>query len=177
MSRSDARFLRRLVGTTVTAHDDSKSWTWVIEEKLSEEAVSMTENDVKMGRGTPMTVGKFLCHLAGHPDRKAFMRIYHQIPIDGTEDADINTLSQQAVPPEICGELESFKLLRGCPAVPQFLGHATETQGNHDLVPGGYIQYVVWEKVLGEPLTQEFFWSLDRSIRDEIRSKFCAAYK
>ncbi|OQE15800.1 hypothetical protein PENFLA_c030G02982 [Penicillium flavigenum] len=135
--------------------------TWVIMEKLSERAVVMTETDVKMGRGPSITVGKFLCHLEGHPDLKAFMRIYHQIPIAGTEDADPDTLAQQAVPPKTCGELESFKLLKGCPAVPLFLGHAERTQGKHELLPGGF----------------ESFWGLNLSARDEIRSKFRAAYE
>ncbi|KAJ5231029.1 hypothetical protein N7489_011737 [Penicillium chrysogenum] len=52
------------------------------------------------------------------------MRIYHQIPIAGTEYADSDILAQRAVSPEVYGELESFMLLKGCPAVPQFLGHA-----------------------------------------------------
>jgi hypothetical protein len=89
MSCSDARFLRRLIGTTVTTYDaaphptfsersppgqfprlpsmsatvlEENSRTWVITEKLSERAVCMTETDVKMGRGPSITVGKFLCH-------------------------------------------------------------------------------------------------------------------
>ncbi|CAP97553.1 hypothetical protein EN45_102270 [Penicillium chrysogenum] len=77
-----------------------------------------------MGRGASITVGKFLCHLEGHPGLKAFMRIYHQIPIAGTEYADPDILAQRAVLPEVYGELESLMLLKGCPAVPQFLGHA-----------------------------------------------------
>jgi len=174
MSHYDAHLLPRLIGTTVTTYDDA-SWTWVITKKLSEKVAPMTETDVKMRRGFSKTVGKFLCHLEGRPDRQAFMRIYYQIPIVGTEDADVEILAQQAVPPPVCGELESFKLLRGCSAVPRFLGHAEKTQGEHDLVPGGYIRYVVWEKVPGESLTEEFFWGLDRSIRDDIREKFRAA--
>jgi hypothetical protein len=73
--------------------------------------------------------------------------------------------------------LESFKLLKGCPAVPQFLGHAERTQGEHELLPGGFVRYIVWQKVPGEPLTKEFFWSLNRSARDELRSKLRAAYE
>jgi len=121
----------------------------------------MTDHDVKMGRGSPKTVGKFLCHLAEDPKQIAFMRVYQQIPITGTEDGDHDTLARQAVLPGVCGELESFKLLQsgGCSAVPRFLGHAESSQREHDLVPGGYVRYLVWEKVPGEPLTEEFFWA------------------
>lgn len=90
----------------------------------------MADHDVKMGRGSAKTVGKFLCHFAGDPNQIAFMRIYQQIPITGTEDADHDTLVRQAVAPGVCGELESFKMLQsgGCGAVPRFLGYAESTQ-------------------------------------------------
>ncbi|KAJ5570809.1 hypothetical protein N7535_004469 [Penicillium sp. DV-2018c] len=130
----------------------------------------MTDHDVQMGRGAAKTVCKFLCHAAGDPNQVAFMRIYQQIPITGTEDADPDTLARQAVAPGVCGELEAFKILQnaGCGAVPRFLGHAESTQGDDDLLPGGYIKYLVWEKVPGEPLTKEFFWGLDITAREDI---------
>ncbi|KAJ5645474.1 hypothetical protein N7507_011485 [Penicillium longicatenatum] len=173
----DARLIRGLVGTTITTYDlvsdgaspestslalsskssrDGPSFvtpsalaaspetaaslgisrTWVLKEKLSERAVPMTDHNVNMGRGSSQTVGKFLCHL--------------------TED--LNQVAQ-AVPPGVCGELDAFKQLQSecCSAVPRFLGHAESTQGDHNLVPKGYIRYLVWEKVPGEPLTTELF--------------------
>lgn len=155
------------------------SRVWVIKEKLEERIAYLTAAQVKMGCGSSRTVGKFLCYPLDDPEQIAFMRIYQQIPIAGTEDADLTTLAQQAVQPPVCGELESLRRLksRGCGAAPRLLGHAEITQGQKDLLPGGYVQYVVWEQVPGVPLTEELFWSLDRSARDEIRSKFRAAYE
>ncbi|KAJ6160247.1 hypothetical protein N7497_004784 [Penicillium chrysogenum] len=74
--------------------------SWIITERLSERAVHLAQEDVDMGVGCPMTVGKFLCHLEEDPTQIAFMRIYYQIPISGTEDADLATLAQQIQPPE-----------------------------------------------------------------------------
>ncbi|KAJ5513455.1 hypothetical protein N7463_003007 [Penicillium fimorum] len=128
------------------------SRTWVITKKLTERAAPMTDHDVKVGRGSAKTVGKFLCHFVGDPNQIAFMRIYQQIPITGTEDADHDTLARQAVAPGVCGELESFKMLQN----------------------GGYI---VWDKVPGELLTKEFFWALDITARKDIRAKFRDAYE
>lgn len=71
-----------------------------------------TDHDVKMGRGSAKTVGKFLCHLAEDLNQIAVMQIYRQIHIAGTEDADHDKLARQAVPPGEGGELESFKLLQ-----------------------------------------------------------------
>lgn len=132
-----------------------------------------------MGAGPPMTVGKFLCHLEEDPAQIAFMRIYYQIPVTGTEYANLATRAQQGSPGKVCGEYEAFKVLmrQGCSVVPRFLGYDERKQGQNDLVPNGFIKYVVWEKVPGESLTEEFFWSLDRPTRDDIRAKFRAAYE
>ncbi|KAJ5433999.1 hypothetical protein N7491_004594 [Penicillium cf. griseofulvum] len=153
--------------------------SWIITEKLSERAVHLTQEDVEMGVGSPITVGKFLCHLEEDPTQIAFMRIYYQIPITGTEDANLATLAQQIQPYEVCGELEAFRLLmsQGCSSVPRFLGYYEKKQEEHDLVPGGYIKYLVWEKVPGEPLTEEFFWSLDPLVRENIRAQFRIAFE
>ncbi|CEJ58676.1 hypothetical protein PMG11_07325 [Penicillium brasilianum] len=153
--------------------------SWIITKKLSENAVHLTQKDADMGCGPPMAVGKFLCYLEEDPTRIAFMRIYYQIPITGTEDADLATLAQQIQPPQVCGELEAFRLLmsQGCSSVPRFYGYCEKQQGEHDLVPGGFVKYVVWEKVPGEPLTAEFFWSLDLGTREDIRVHFRAAFE
>lgn len=68
-------------------------------------------------------------------------------------------------------------MCQGCTSVPRFLGWDEKKQGERDLVPGGYIKYLVWEKVPGESLTQEVFWSLDRRTRDDIRDKFRVAFE
>lgn len=110
---------------TISLSGSGIGHSWVITEKLSERAVHLTQEDVDMGVGSPMTVGKFLCYLEEDPTQIAFMRMYYQIPITGTEDADLATLAQQIQPPEVCGELEAFRLLmsQGCRSVPRFLGY------------------------------------------------------
>lgn len=153
--------------------------TWIITENLSERAAYRTRQQVERGTGTPKTVGIFLCHLEDDPAQLAFMRVYHQIPVTGTEYATPATRAQQVGPDEILGEREAFKLLmrQGCSAVPRFLGYDEKIQEGRDLVPGGYVKYLVWEKVPGESLTEEFFWSLDRPKRDDIRARFRVAYE
>ena len=61
--------------------------------------------------------------------------------------------------------------------MPRFYGYCERKQGESDLVQGGYIKFVVWEKVPGESLTREYFWSLDPTAREEIRVRFRAAYE
>jgi hypothetical protein len=145
---------------------------WVITKKPEEIANHWTKYDVQMGRGRPLTVGIYMCHLEDDPTQEAFMRIYCEIPITGTEDADLDRLVRQGVPasPVVCGELVSFKLLmkRGCSAVPWFHGYAEAIQDEHGLLPGGYISYIVWENVPRVPLTEEYFWILDLSARNDM---------
>lgn len=118
-----------------------------------------------------MTAGLFLCHLEEDPAQIAFMRIYYQISVTGTAD-NLAKLAQQVIEPKICSDREVFKQLmaRDSTDVPRYLGYGEKKQGPHDLVPGGYIKYLVWEKVPGESLTEEFFRSLDRPTRDDIRA-------
>ncbi|CEJ60161.1 hypothetical protein PMG11_08746 [Penicillium brasilianum] len=153
--------------------------SWNITEKLGETALHLSQDEVDMGIGPPQTVGKFLCHLEDDPTQIALMRIYYQIPITGTEDANLDTLAQQIQPNQVCGELEAFRQLmsQGCSSVPRLLGYCKRTQGEHELVPGGFAKYLVWEKVPGEPLTEESFWSLDTRVREDIRAKFRVAFE
>jgi hypothetical protein len=65
---------------------------------------------------------------------------------------------------------------QGCSAVPPFFGYDEKIQVGHDLVPGGYINYLVWERSLGSP-SERNFWSQGRFERDNIRAKFRVAYK
>ncbi|CDM36682.1 unnamed protein product [Penicillium roqueforti FM164] len=46
-----------------------------------------------------------------------------------------------------------------------------------DYVPGGYINYVVWTRVAGEPINSVPYWKRDLEYREEVRSVFRATYK
>lgn len=51
-------------------------------------------------------------------------------------------------------ELDALKDLteNKCTATPKLLGYRFDKQDGNDLAPGGYIMYLVWEKVPGDPL-------------------------
>lgn len=102
------------------------------------------------------------------------MRIYQQVPILGTEAVKTSVRAQQATPAEPYPELEALRTLKmlGSNAVLDLLGYGQGTQEADDIVTGGHITYVIWDKVPGDSLTQEQFWSRDRGSRDIIRDKF-----
>jgi hypothetical protein len=57
------------------------------------------------------------------------------------------------------------------------LGVKEEKQDDYGLVPGGYIHYVLWNKLPGTRLNDAKFWSLHNSERDLIRKAFIHAYE
>lgn len=188
MHSSDAQFLSGLEGTEVTTdnktpHDVTPSrsppQTWIITKKLSETALYMTQQDVDKGHGSPFTAAKFLCHRKEDATKIAFMRIYHQIPITGTECSKSGVRAKQAASPKPYPELETLKVLKkqGCDVVPDLLGYHQGKQEDDDIVPRGHVTYVIWDKVPGESLTREKFWNLDRPSRDAIRTEFRRVYE
>jgi hypothetical protein len=60
----------------------------------------------------------------------------------------------------------------GCDVVPDLLAYQGRKQDQDSIVPGGYITYVVWDKVPGEPLSADEFWELDLESCKAIREKF-----
>ncbi|PGH11462.1 hypothetical protein AJ79_04837 [Helicocarpus griseus UAMH5409] len=59
---------------------------------------------------------------------------------------------------------------KGCSVTPRLLHKEKFLQGPSWTMPGGYIVFIVMEKVPGVPLTD--FWTYDRPKRDRIREAF-----
>lgn len=144
MHSAETLFLAGLEGTEVTT--DTKpslllpSQTWVITEKLEETSRLMTKKDIDDGLGPPFTAAKFLCHRKNDPAKKpAFMRMYNQIPIAGTECLNSGIRANQAVPPIQHPELTALTTLKkmACKVVPDLLGYQEGQQGHDDIVPRG----------------------------------------
>lgn len=188
MPEMEARpVLPKMIGEKITTrcpNPDSALYPrrdWFVIEKLSERPSPATVEDFDDGMGPAYTVGKYLCRLAGTGNEKklAFMRIYKQIPLDGTRLDSVQVREAQASKPRNHVELDALKDFteNKCTATPKLLGYRFDKQDGNDLVPGGYIMYLVWEKVPGDPLDINEFWSLPFSRRQIIRDKFKKAYE
>lgn len=180
-------FLFGLEGTTITLPSSEslkiRGNTWVIDKKVNEVSCNITREELDRDGHTrtvpSYTMGKFLCHQVGAHPESAFMRIYCQVPIEETQILSPQIRAQQAVPPYQHGEIMALKRFKegSCAAVPELLGYSETVQSKDGLVPGGYITYLVWDKVPGESLSGELFWSFELPKRDLIRQKFRAAYE
>ncbi|CRL27745.1 unnamed protein product [Penicillium camemberti] len=133
----------------------------------------MTERQLELGSGPCFAVFKYLCHSA--TDKKAFIRIYFQIPIPGTEYQPPELRRQQGAPPREHLELQALKDLRErhCDMVPTLLAYKEGNQCSDGLVPDGYITHLVWDMVPGKPLDTGQFWRPELALlREAVRTKF-----
>ncbi|KAJ5252639.1 hypothetical protein N7489_003049 [Penicillium chrysogenum] len=166
-------FSELYIGTEVTFATPSPQ-KWVIEEKLTEDVQQMSKWELDGGAGPPFAVFKYLCHSAADGDKKAFMRIYFQIPIEGTEHERPEVRQRQAASRKH-RELDVLKdlQLRQCPVVPSLLAYKEGKQGNDGPVPDGYITHIVWDKVPGKSLSQDEVWDPKSGpLREAVRAKF-----
>lgn len=167
-----------LSGTQVRLDQPSTS-TFVLDDKLSEEYQTMTQEEFDEGFGPPFAALKFSCHSLLNPTQQGFIRLYYQIPIDGTPSRPSQVRAQQALPQRTHTEVEALVSLDhlNCTAVPELLGYDNGLQGAGDYVPGGYINYIAWTRVAGEPIDYVSYWKRSLAYRDEVRWAFRATYK
>lgn len=175
-------YLTDLEGTEITLDAVTEeplhfpAQTWVIVEKLEENPGPLTQKEVTDGIGISDTSAKFLCRPAGagNEAKLAFMRIHQQVPNTGTEFKKASLRARQAV--EYPGNkelvaLKSFMMLE-CEVVPKLLGYRQSKQQEDEMVPGGFVTYIVWEKVAGDSLDLIKFWLRPFGERGAIRDKF-----
>ena len=184
---SSMEYLTDLEGTQVTFDATTEppfnfpAQKWIILVKLGEEPNCLTKEDIAAELGPSDTSGKFLCRPAGEEDdnRRAFLRIYQQVPIAGTETKRSAIRARQAVdtPPDH-PELIAFRTFMklDCDVVPRLLGYQQRQQDHDEAVPRGYITYILWEKVAVDSLNLTQFWRLPLADREAIRVKFRHVY-
>ncbi|KAJ5286234.1 hypothetical protein N7524_001540 [Penicillium chrysogenum] len=156
-----------LCGTEVRLEQPSPSpsVTFVLDDKLSEEYQTMTQEEFDDGLGHPFAALKFSCHNLSDPTQQGFIRLYYQIPIDGTISQPPQARAQQALTQHTHAESQSYLVMvNGC--------KVSETTSL-----GGYINYVAWARVPGEPISSVSYWERDLAYREEVRSAFRAAYR
>ncbi|OXV07812.1 hypothetical protein Egran_04424 [Elaphomyces granulatus] len=158
--------------------------TWVPVRKLSEIESRISQEDMLAGLGYSYARASFLCHNVHNSTHEAILRVYKQVPNIGTEADEPEDRQLQATR-RIHQEVDTMERLteeHECAYVPAWLGSKIEEQGDHDIVPHGYINYILWEKVPGVHLCNPdenfvLFWSLPRQERDRIRTAFVITYQ
>jgi hypothetical protein len=109
----------------------------------------------------------------------AFMGIYQQIPGFGTLENKFDIEAEPPAPPRRHEELVTWNALTKmkCDAVPKLLCYHDGIQSDKDLVPGGYITRMIWDKVPGESPDPDEYRKSDLSSRQPILARFREAYE
>ncbi|OJJ50353.1 hypothetical protein ASPZODRAFT_128970 [Penicilliopsis zonata CBS 506.65] len=171
-------------GTTIQLNETS----WTIVQKINEHKLQIDEAGIIpgwVGYNYPSySCVLLLVHLK-HDRRvtsSAFMRIYLQVPNEGTEVEPSRTRAQQAcefIPPELKA-LRQFTRAQSA-YTPRLLDYRVGKQDESGLVPHGFMVWMVWEKVpgnqLGDAIGNSVFWQLESEERRQIRVAFEAGYK
>ncbi|KAJ5783372.1 uncharacterized protein N7518_009049 [Penicillium psychrosexuale] len=104
MDTAETDLMGDLVGTEITTDAKTEtnlllpSATWVITAKLNEISHPGDQHDIDKGFGYPYVAAKFLCYRKDDPaQRPAFVRIYQQIPITGTQISKSSIRVKQAI--------------------------------------------------------------------------------
>jgi hypothetical protein len=111
-------------------------------------------------------------------------RRHYRIPYAGSKYACYEERARQAseiLDTDSRERVEADEILtrNQCTACPTIRHHEITKQENDDdteLVPGGLLRYVLFEKAPGIQLDWNLFWSWDREERDAVRSAFREAW-
>lgn len=148
---------------------------WRIKEKTSEKLLLFTPLDLKTRGGQKMSYSQavFVCEKVNDGDtnsgagdkgrvKDAFLKIYRQIPHVGTIGDSHSIRAQQGGKRSFC-DIMAYKHFAKQQAknLPVCLADKYECQDDHDLVPGGFMSYVVYTKAPGFRLDSNTFWSLE----------------
>lgn len=150
-----------------------------IVKKLSErpEQLLPRHAEAPYSFGVSYTRAQFLCQNYSTPFQKALLHIYKRTPHLGTE-GDPYTERQKQARMRPYEEIQAFQLFteRKAKHMPTAL-YKMQKQDEPDLVPGGYIIFLMLDMLPGMRLSEELFWSLDGEEREAIREAFKTAYQ
>lgn len=168
--------------------EEPENTEWTIIDKLEQENFQQDEEDFSYGYVPSFACAIFLVRNSVN-DQEAFMRVYQQIPIKGTEFSSPEERAQQAVS-SFHGEFEAMKAFheKESTITPALLGYKEESQDTQGIVPGGYVIQFVFERVPGVPLAEDrilpgfgaplhSFFQKAESERIEIRKQFDEGYR
>lgn len=161
---------------------------WRIHEKVSQHNHQRTEDNLDYRPSS--AEAKFLVEDESNTSGPlAYMRVYMQVPHPLTEFEPREIRRRQA---DLCphSEVDALQFFhkQNATMVPALLGFKEELQDNDGIVPGGFIVYMVFQRVPGVRLADDhvgfnpgfplpkFFQIFNRAERDKVREEFEKGY-
>ncbi|CAI7653643.1 unnamed protein product [Penicillium glandicola] len=155
------------------------SSSWTIREKISQRNNQHEECGPEEPEFGPSAAQATFDVQRDSNGQNAYMRIYVQVPHIGTEFESYEYRARQAAQTPH----SEFFHDHHATMTPALLGIKEEVQGPDGFVPGGYITYIVFERVPGTRLADDqqapwpgfplhtFFQKFERTERDKIREQ------
>ncbi|KAH8811426.1 hypothetical protein F5884DRAFT_782070 [Xylogone sp. PMI_703] len=158
----------RFIGSEITFQQPHLS-SWKLERKIIEHEDLEVEEFASPGCSEARAV--FICK-SRDGSKEAIMRIRMQIPYTSTLGRTATSRAKQAthgLPPIARMEIKALEALTNakCSSAPKLLAWKVDKQDWDSWVPGGYLVYVLMEKLPG--IIVDDFFGLDRQERDEMR--------
>ncbi|KAH8821403.1 hypothetical protein F5884DRAFT_85545 [Xylogone sp. PMI_703] len=168
------------------AHDGKPSTSWVLGKRLADEGYNQHEAKYLMPGEEPdadTAWAMLSCTRVGDsgPVRsECVMKIYMQIPRDGTESDSEKDRALQArsdIPYYVQDEIDALQILadKKCTSTPRMIDCLQDAQEKGSWVPGGFILYIVITRCSGKPI--ESLRTYPDAEQEEIRAAFTAAYR
>lgn len=174
MAGPPERYLAWMEGSTISFSEWPEA-RWILDKFLGGDAKILTEHE-NANYGPSYATAKFSVH---HADdgTEGFIRVYRQIPWEGTLFHSAAQKRQQAEKLPEFRELKAMEALKECNVVApmKFINSGAQPEDS-PFVPGGFYANLLWLRVPGEPLALEEFWNWTRPERDEFRECFRLAW-
>ncbi|KAJ9224917.1 hypothetical protein DTO169E5_568 [Paecilomyces variotii] len=159
---------------------DNDPRTWILKEKIHENKSQLDKMEFDGTHVASKSWEVYICENSADPSEEAIIKIYKQIPYIGSEFTRPQVRRRQALPIDGLAkkELDALRTFteKGCASTPKLLGYKEEVQGPQDIVPGGFILYLLMERLPGSCLDEYAFWDLDESERAKVLEKFKTAW-
>lgn len=175
--------------------------TWTLTALISEKNTQEGSDNYWRDGCVGSAFGTFLCQDTANSNQQGVMKIIMQyvllpisketskglqisrIPCEGPEHQPADMRARQASTSyendlDITSQVYALEILtdHGCESTPGILARKEDLQKEIDLVPGGYIIYVLMNYLPGKQLSKGFFWNIEYSVREEIRQAFKTAW-
>ncbi|OJJ32891.1 hypothetical protein ASPWEDRAFT_42929 [Aspergillus wentii DTO 134E9] len=153
------------------------STSWKIVQKLGEHETRWTQDDFEKSKFYSQSCCIFVCEDMKN-STEAIMKVRMQIPYEGSRYHSPERRASQAEPDQrgqSSREIKALDILSKaeCFCTPKLRGWKHETQSCNDLVPGGFLDYTVMERLEGKTLSP---WWVD-SLNDDHKQKLQTAFK
>ncbi|KAB8276888.1 hypothetical protein BDV30DRAFT_205537 [Aspergillus minisclerotigenes] len=156
--------------------------TWILTGLIKERNSQVDAEGFYKDKTIGGAYGTFLCHSFTDPNQRGVMKVFKQIPYQGSEYGTAGQRAGQAsqdLDYYITSQLEALRILTvsGCQSTPCILSMQIERQNTTDSVPNGYIVFLLLNHLPGVQLSKAIFWAFEDTVRERIRQAFRVAWE